>query len=163
MSSNFVDFWSKNRWLCQYQTFNDGGETYVWDAIVVDPLSKPPYHNTDRFRWWTLERMHQWMETLDSHTTMYCFIGQVTPHGNLYPKIRILMFPCPNGEWYAAYPVDEPKYYVRSHTFSPHPSWRDPGYEDRMHQDWLERGQEILSSTARRLWARVVREDCGSY
>lgn len=153
---NFVDFWSINRWLCQYDVVIEDGCHWVNESIIVHPLSKTPYHSTDIFKYWHPDKLHKYLQKLDEHTVGVCSFEQ-----EWCPAFEFVLFPCPNGEFYAGYPLVNPKYYVRSFSFS---TW---GFKGRTQQErdeqygiwWLERGQWEIGFTARRLWSCVLRNE----
>lgn len=130
--TEFKDFWSRNGWLCQCYYNRE----IVTNTVCVPPLSKPPYHISDRYKNWTVEKLEKWVNHLDNSTL---FITAL-PEAN-FPALDLRLFPCADGNWYAAWPPmpeNQPgQLYVRIYTFLAHPYWRP--------DDWYEKHSPIAS------------------
>lgn len=159
---DFVDFWSVNRWLCQYNIIiEDDGCCWVDEAVIVHPLAKPPYHSTEKFKYWHPDKLHLWLQLLDTWTADVCSFEQSWESGNICPAFEFKLFPCADGRYYAGYPAVEPKYYVAAFDFSPSLCSNKRSPAERVaetQQLWLLHVQSWTASTARRLWLNVLRE-----
>lgn len=156
---DFIDFWSINRWLCQYFLVVENDCRWVNQAIIVHPLAKTPYQSTDKFKYWHPDELHQWLQTLDTWTAEVCSFEQYWDSGKVCPAFKFKLFPCADGSYYAAYPVKEPRYYVRAFDFSPTlcSNARSPKERERETQQiWLDRGQWQIQFAARRLWTCLL-------
>ncbi|MFN6538112.1 MAG: hypothetical protein RM021_017440 [Nostoc sp. EkiNYC01] len=158
----FIDFWSVNRWLCQYLVVVEEDCCWVDRAIIVHPLAKTPYHSTEKFKYWHPDRLRNWLQMLDTWTADVCSFDQYWDSGKLCPSFEFKLFPCADGRYYAAYPTTEPKYYVAAFDFSPSlcSAKRSPEEREKETQQlWLNRGQQQISFAARRLWSCVLRNE----
>lgn len=150
-----MDFWSINRWQSQsHIIITDDGESYVDGAIIIHPLSETPYQSSTTFQYDSPSRLQTWLEYLDSQTFTVCSIPQITSLGTEYPSLELLLFPCPNGVYYAAAPIDAPKHYVKAFDFS----YLSPQRYKESVANFLEHGQKYIASAARRIWLDVKRQ-----
>lgn len=155
---DFKDFWSINRWLCQYNIISAQTGEYVDDCIIVSPTTQSPYQSTRCFQYWSVNELEIWLNHLDSNTITLCSLEQSWKSGEICPTLELLIFPCANGEWYAAYPHNNPQYFVRVCTFSP-PSWyRDRNWRAKLEKYLLENGQNYIASAARRIWLNILKD-----
>lgn len=160
METKFVDFWSINRWLCQYEVITDGDGEWVDEAMIIHPLAETPYESTNIFRYWNPEKLDKYLNYLDSWTGDICSFGKDWGSGRTYPPIEFILFPCADGRYYAAYPTVEPKYYVRAFDFSPNLCSSKASAKARIEETgqlWLDRGQKEIDCAAWRLWSCVLR------
>lgn len=157
---DFVDFWSVNRWLCQYEIIIEDDYTWVNEAIIVHPLAETPYRSTSKFRYWHPDKMQSYLKNLDTWTVRLCSFEQQWKSGHICPAFEYVLFPCPDGYYYAGYPASEPKHYVRSICFSPYLIFSGSWKEVREKWQWwyMDRGQWEIAFTAKRLWSCILRE-----
>lgn len=145
MHKLFVDFWSINRWLCQFDYFVDElGQKYVADTIIVHPNSVAPYEKSQKFKYWTVDQLSEYLNILDGLTNSLTCLPQTSACGKELAAMSIIIFPCPNEQWYAGYPADNPKYYV---------TLAQSSFEV---SEWQVFSQSQLSSAARRLHRAVT-------
>ena len=161
MKIDFVDFWSINRWLCQYDIVIEDDCRWVNEARIIHPLAETPYRSTDIFKYWNPTKLHQYLLMLDSWTADVCSFEQYWSSGEPLPALEFKLFPCPDGRYYAGYPAIDPKYYVAAFDFSPRlcSNKRCPKERNEETQKiWLDRGQYQIANAAKSLWSCVNRE-----